>query len=69
MERKSTKRRTTQSGYELKVRELFESIFRVIMLFFLSVIDSNTCDKILTIRARITCNYARNLDLRYLKGY
>ena len=26
--------RRTQSGYELKVRELFESIFRVIMIFF-----------------------------------
>ena len=26
--------------------ELFESIFRVIMIFFLSVVDSNTCDKI-----------------------
>ena len=73
MERKSTKRRLTgrrtQSGYELKVRELFESIFRVIMIFFLSVVDSNTCDKIRTIRARITCNNARNIDLRYLKGY
>ena len=44
--------RRTQSDYELKVRELFESIFRVIMLFFLSVVDSNTCDKIRTIRAR-----------------
>ena len=42
--------RTTQSGYELKVRELFESLFRVIMIFFLSVIDSNTCDKIRTIK-------------------
>ena len=73
MERESTKRRLTgrrtQSGYELKVRELFESIFRVIMIFFLSVVDSNTCDKIRTIRARITCNNARNIDLRYLKGY
>ena len=73
MERKSTKRRLTgrrtQSGYELKVRELFESIFRVIMIFFLNVVDSNTCDKIRTIRARITCNNARNIDLRYLKGY
>ena len=72
-ERKSTKRRLTgrrtQSGYELKVRELFESIFRVIMIFFLNVVDSNTCDKIRTIRARITCNNARNIDLRYLKGY
>ena len=52
MERKSTKRRLTgrrtQSGYELKVRELFESIFRVIMIFFLSVVDSNTCNKIRT---------------------
>ena len=36
MERKSTKLRVrrTQSGYELKVRELFESIFRVIMITF-----------------------------------
>ena len=43
----------TQSGYELKVRELFESIFRVMMIFFLSVVDSNSaCDKIRTIRAR-----------------
>ena len=54
IERESTKRRLTgrrtQSGYELKVRELFESIFRVIMIFFLSVIDSNTCDKIRTIK-------------------
>ena len=32
-------------------RELFESIFRVTMIFFLSVADSNTCDKIRTIRA------------------
>ena len=32
-----------QSGYELKVREIFESIFRVIMIFFLSVVDSSTC--------------------------
>ena len=61
--RNSTKRRLnrrrTQSGYELKVREIFESIFRVIVIFFLSVVDSNTrqtCDKIRTIRARITCN-------------
>ena len=73
MERKSTKRRLigrkTQSGYELNVRELFESIFRVIMIFFLSVVDSNTCDKIRTIRARITCNNARNIDLRYLKDF
>ena len=74
MERKSTKRRLTdrrtQSGYELKVRELFELIFRVIMIFFfLGVVDSNTCDKIRTIRARITCNNARNIDFRYLKGY
>ena len=73
MERESTKRRLTgrrtQSGYELKVRELFESIFRVIMIFFLNVVDSNTCDKIRTIRARITCNNARNIDLRYLKDY
>ena len=32
---------------------------------------SNTCEKIRTIRARITCtrNYARNIDFRYLKGY
>ena len=37
--------------------------------FFLSVVDSNTCDKIRTVRARITCNNARNIDLRYLKGY
>ena len=41
MERKSTKRRLTgrrtQSGYKLKVRELFESIFRVIMIFFLAL--------------------------------
>ena len=58
----------TQSGYELTVRELFELMFRVITIF-LSVVDSNTCDKIRTIRARITCNNARNIDLRYLKGY
>ena len=68
MERKSTKRRLTvrrtQSGYELKVRELLESIFRVIMISFLSVVNSNTCDKI-----RITCNNARNIDLRYLKDF
>ena len=73
MERKSTKRRltgrSTQSDYEVIVRELFESIFRVIMIFFLSVVDSNTCDKIRTIRARITCNNARNIDLRYLKDF
>ena len=51
-------------------RELFESIFRVIMIFFFSVVDSNTCDKIRTIRARITCNNAKNnIDLRCLKGY
>ena len=31
---------------KIEVRELFESIFRVIMIFFLSVVDSNTCDKI-----------------------
>ena len=37
--------------------------------FFLSVVDSNTSDKIRTIRARITCNNASNIDLRYLKGY
>ena len=67
MERKSTKQRLDRP--ELKVRERFESIFRVIIIFFLSVVDSNTCDKIRTIRARITCNNARNLDLRYLKGY
>ena len=67
MERKSTKRRLDRP--ELKVRERFESIFRVIIIFFLSVVDSNTCDKIRTIRARITCNNARNIDLRYLKGY
>ena len=36
----------TQSGYELKVSELFESIFRLIMIFFLSIVDSNTCAKI-----------------------
>ena len=36
--------RRTQSGYEIKVRELFGSIFRVIMIiFFLSVVHSNTC--------------------------
>ena len=73
MERKSTKRRltgrSTQSDYEVIVRELFESIFRVIMIFFLSVVDSNACDKIRTIRARITCNNARNIDLRYLKDF
>ena len=50
MERESTKRRLTgrrtQSGYELKVRELFESIFRVIMIFFLSAVVSNSFDKI-----------------------
>ena len=52
------------------MRELFESIFRVIMnFFFLSVVDSNTCDKSRTLRARITCNNARNIDFRYLKGY
>ena len=51
----------------VEVGELFESIFRVIMIFFLCVVDSNTSDKIRTIRARITCNNARNLDLRYLK--
>ena len=47
-------------------------LIRVIVIFFLSIVDSNTCltfDKIRTIRARITCNNARNLDLRYLKGY
>ena len=54
---------------KLKVREICESIFRVIMIFFLSVVDLNTCDKIRTIRARITCNNARNIDLRYLKSY
>ena len=59
----------TQSGYETKLRELFESIFRVIMIFFLSVLDSNTCDKTRTVRARITCNNARNIVLRYHKGY
>ena len=59
----------TQSGYELKVKEPFQSIFRVIMIFFLSVVDSNTCDRIRTIRPRTTCNNARNIDLRYLKGY
>ena len=62
----------TQSGYGLKVTEIFESIFRVIVIYFLSVVDSNTCltcDKIRTIRVRITCNIARNLDVRYLKGY
>ena len=71
MERKSTKRRLNQpqDTDELKVRELFESIFRVIMIFFLSVVDSNTCDKTRTMRARITCNNARNIDLRYRKGY
>ena len=67
MERKSTKQRLERP--ELKVRERFESIFRVIIIFFLSVVDSNTCDKIRTIRARITSNNARNIDLRYLKGY
>ena len=56
MERKSTKGCLNwpkgHSGYELKVlRELFESKFRVLMIFFLSVIDSNTGDKIRTIRA------------------
>ena len=40
----------TESGYELKVRVLFESIFRVIMFFFLRVVHSNTCDKIRMIR-------------------
>ena len=60
--------RRTQSGYELKVGELFESIFRVIMIFFLSVVDSNTCDKIQTKRARITCNDARNLDFVILQA-
>ena len=55
--------------WELNVRELFESIFRVIMIFFLSVVDSNTCDKTRTVRPRTTCNNARNIDLRYLKGY
>ena len=60
---KKKKRRTTQSGYELKVRELFESIFRVIMTFFLSVVD-----KIQTIRARTTCNNARNLDFVILQA-
>ena len=73
MERKPTKRRLTgrrtQSGYELNVRELFESIFSVINIFFLSVVDSNTYDKIQTIRAPITCNNARNIDLRYLKDF
>ena len=45
-------------------------MFRVIMIFFLSGVDSNTCDKIGTIRARITCNnYVGSVDLRYLKDY
>ena len=47
MERKS------QRGYELKVREISESIFRVIVIFLLSIVDSNTCltcDKIRTLR-------------------
>ena len=47
MERKSTKLclnwlYRTQSGYELMVKELFESIFCVIIIFFLSVVDLNT---------------------------
>ena len=66
------KKKKKKSGYELKVKEIFESLFRVIEIFFLSLVDSNTCltsDKIRAIRARITCNNARNLDLRYLKGY
>ena len=49
--------------------KLLPLIFRVIMIFFLSVVDSKTCDKIRTMRARITCNNAINVDLRYLKGY
>jgi len=44
-------------------------LVRVIMIFFLAFVDSNTCDKIRTMRAWITCNNARNIDLRYLKGY
>ena len=35
--------------------------------FVFSVVDSNKCDKIRTIRPRITCNNARNIDLRYLQ--
>ena len=35
--------------------------------FLLSVVDSNTCDKIRTTSARITCNNARSIDLRYLQ--
>ena len=35
--------------------------------FVFSVVDSNTCDKIRTIRPPITCNNARNIDLRYLQ--
>ena len=49
------------------MRELFKSIFRVIVIFFLSVVDSNTCDKIRTIMAGITCNNARNIHLLILK--
>ena len=37
-------------------------------IFFLSIVDSNTCDKIRIIRARITRNNARNIDLRYYLG-
>ena len=42
-----------QIGYEIKVREFFESIFRVIMIiFFRSVVDSNTCDKIIKFESK-----------------
>ena len=40
-----------------------------LFLAFSWALYSNIYDKIRTIRARITCNNARNIDLRYLKGY
>ena len=74
MERKSTKRRLNRpkdtEWLWTKGKGAFcINISRDHEFFFLSVVDSNTCDKIRTIRARITCNNARNLDLRYFKGY
>ena len=33
--------------------------------FFLSVVDSNTYDKIRTIKARVTRNNARNIEISY----
>ena len=53
----------------VSLRAFSINISRDHIFSFLSAVGSNTCDKIRTVRARITCNNARNIDLRYLKGY